>query len=76
MAYLYETSFKRLINFFRLRVVWDFIFFEVPAVALVATDMVSFSLFCYLLGSLVIITLLAMPFILHSWCMKGRYRFR
>ena len=76
ISYLYEKSFSRLIKFYRLRVVWDFIILEIPAIVLVAANLVSFSLFCFLFGSLAITNLLAMPYIMHSWCMKGRYRMR
>ena len=76
MSYLYAASFRRLIRFFRLRIVWDFIIFIVPAIVLLCMSQISAHFFSYIILSIVSAHLLVAPYLVHSWCMKGRYRFR
>ena len=60
----------------RLRIVWDFIVFVLPAIVLLALDRISFRFFSYIVLVVVNAHLLVAPFLIHSWCMKGRYRLR
>ena len=76
LCYLYDTSFRRLRKFYALRVVWDLIFYRVPAIVLLACSQISFSLFFFVNCALCISHFLSAPFLIHSWSMKWHLRLR
>ena len=76
LCYLYDASFRRLCKFYTLRVVWDLILYQVPAVLLFAFGQISFSLFFFVNCAIFISHLLSAPFLIHSWSMKWHLRLR
>ena len=76
MCYMYETSFRRLLKFFRLRLAWDLIIYVLPAIIGFIAGVLTISLLTFITSSVLITHLLCATFLMHSWCMKGRYRLR
>ena len=76
MCYMYDTSFSRLLKFFRLRFIWDLIIYIAPVIIGYALGQITYWLLFFIVSTVLITHLLCAVFLMHSWCMKGRYRLR
>ena len=76
LCYLYDATYTRLGQFYRLRLVWDVIIYMTPVIILFALEQVTFSLFMFVISIVLINHLFCSLFMLHSWSMKCHFRIR